>query len=439
MPTSYVPLSLLRTTDIINNQMTNIFRILLLTGYIITSIQLLNAQEGQGPQVLRKVGVLDSLYSKTLKESREIYVQVPASYSPENAQKYPLVFILDGEVFLPAVTSVLDFYSGGFMPEMVLIGISNRKNRIRDLTTSTINTMYDRPFNQKNGEAANFIKFMEEELIPFVEEKYPVTNYRTIIGHSYGGLFALYSLMYHPYLFANYLAIDPSLDWDNQYLVKQATTLLGSQSYKGKSLFMSLGGQLHMQDPGITIDNVLQDSSEFTIFARSNLTFSKLVRQNASNGLFFEWKFYPRDLHGTLTYPSIMDGLIAVFEWFQMENTSRFNSPDTPKDELYGIVKYRENKLKSHFGYGEAPYPEDLLNMLGLMSLDMQQAEKARMFFEFALEYYPQSASACNAMADYYESQKDYANALIFARKAYALSGSEDHKRRVERLTPQIN
>ena len=395
---------------------------------------MVNAQANQNPQFLQKVGVRDSLYSQILAESREIYIQLPASYRPEYDQTYPVVYILDGEVFLPTATNVLDFYSGGFMPEMVLIGISNNNNRMRDLTTSTIKTMYGRPFNQKNGEAANFIKFIEDELIPFVENKYPVTNYRTLIGHSYGGLFAIYSLINHPHLFANYIAIDPSLDWDNQNLLEQSKSILATKTYKSKSLFVSLGGQLHMQNPDINLDNVMQDSSDFSIFARSNIAFSDLIRQNSSNGLAFEWKFYPRDLHGTISYPSIMDGLISVFEWFQMENTDKFNSPDTPADELYSIIKNRENKLQDHFGYQESPYPEDLLNMLGLMSLDMQQTEKAKMFFEFAIEYYPQSANAYNSMADYYVRQKDYAMALKNATKAYELSGSDYHMRRVEGL-----
>jgi predicted alpha/beta superfamily hydrolase len=414
--------------------MTNKFRILFLAGLIFISFQLANAQAGQNPQFLRQIGVLDSLNSEILKESREIYVQLPANYSPENDQKYPVVYILDGEVFLPTAANVLDFYSGGFMPEMVLIGVSNKKNRMRDLTTSTIKTMYGRPFNEKNGEAENFISFIEDELIPFVEDRYPVTNFRTLIGHSYGGLFAIYSLLDHPNLFANYIAIDPSLDWDNQSLLEHSKTVLSKRSYIGKSLFVSLGGQLDMQNPNITIDNIMQDSTEFTLFARSNIAFSNLVRQNINNGLTFDWQFYPRDLHGTISFPSIMDGLISVFKWFQMENTDKFNSPDTPKDELYRIVKYRENKLQNHFSYKVPPYPEDLLNMLGLMSLDMQQTEKARMFFELAVEYYPQSVNACDSMADYYEGQKEYANALKFAEKAYELSGSDYHKNRIEEL-----
>lgn len=414
--------------------MINKLRILAITGSIFFSVQLVCAQASQNPQFLHIAGVLDSLYSQILDESREIYVQLPANYSPEDNQNYPVVYIIDGEVLLPTAANVLDFYSGGFMPEMVLIGISNRNNRMRDLTTSNIKTMYGRPFTEKNGEAENFIKFIEDELIPFVEDKYPVTNFRTLIGHSYGGLFAIYSLINHPHLFANYIAIDPSLDWDNQTLLEQSKDALSTRSYTGKSLFVSLGGQLDMQNPDITIDNVMEDSTEFTIFARSNIAFSNLVRQNPNNGLSFDWKFYPRDLHGTISFPSIMDGLIAVFEWFQMENTDKFNSPDTPKDELYNIVRYRENKLKNHFSYKVPPYPEDLLNILGLMSLDMQQTEKARMFLEFAIEYYPQSVSAYDSMTDYFERQKDYVSAAKFATKAYELSGSDYHKKRIEGL-----
>jgi tetratricopeptide (TPR) repeat protein len=197
---------------------------------------------------------------------------------------------------------------------------------------------------------------------------------------------------------------------------------------------MSLSGQLHMQNHEITIDNVMQDSSNFTIFARSNIAFSDIVRQNAKNGLTFEWKFYPRDLHGTISFPSIMDGLISVFDWFQMENTDKINSFDTSKEELLSIIKYRAKKLQNHFGYPVPPYPEELLNMSGYMNLDMQQPGKAKMYFELAIEYYPNSVNAYDSMADYYEIQKDTRNALKFVTKAYEISGNDYYKQRIEGL-----
>lgn len=394
----------------------------------------INAQSTQKTQYLQKIGVLDSVHSNILKENRKIYVQLPENYNPSLDQKYPVLYVLDGEVFLPTVHNVHSFYSGGFMPEMVIIGISNDNNRMRDLTTSKVTEMYGMPFEQENGEAANFSKFIENELIPFVENKYPVTNYRTLIGHSYGGLFTISTLVNQPNLFANYLAIDPSLDWDDQKLLKEAQEKIATQNYKNKALFVSLSGQLHMQNSQITIDNVMEDTSGFTLFARSNIAFSNMVKQNAKNGLSFEWKFYPEDLHGTIPFPSIMDGLILLFEWYQMENTDKINSFETPKDELFSIIKYRENKLKEHFGYSEPPYPEELLNMSGYMNMDMQQPEKAKMYFELAIEYYPESANTYDSMAEYYEAQSDFTNAIKYATKAFEISGSEDHKKRIEDL-----
>ena len=413
--------------------MQNRLTILLTIGLIILIQQFGNAQPNQ-IQYLQKVGVLDSLHSKVLNETRKIYIQLPDSYSPEKNQKYPVAFILDGEIFLPTLSDVHHYYSGGFMPEMVLVGISNDINRVRDLTTSTITTKYGMPFTEKNGEADNFRKFIETELIPFIENKYPVTNYRTLIGHSYGGLFTISTLINQPSLFANYLAIDPSLDWDDQKLLKEAQEMLATQNYNNKALFMSLNGQLHMQNSQITIDNVMQDTTDFTLFARSNIAFSNLVKQNAKNGLTFEWKFYPKDIHGTIPFPSIMDGLISLFEWYQMENTDKINSFDTPKEELLSIIKYREQKLKNHFEYSESPYPEELLIMSGYMNMDMQQLEKAKMYFELAMEYYPESANTYDSMADYFERNGDNDNALKYVTIAFEMSGDNYYKERIEAL-----
>ena len=393
-----------------------------------------HSQTDQQSQFLQKVGVLDSIYSQSLKEYRKFYVQLPANYSTNKNEKYPVVFILDGEVLLPTVNNVQDFYAGGFTPDMVMIGISNDKHRMRDLTTSKVTEMYGMPFNEENGEAANFSDFIETELIPFVENTYSITNYRTLIGHSYGGLFTIYTLINHPELFSNYIAIDPSLDWDDQKLLNEARDQFSSNNYKGKSLFMSLSGQLHMQKPEVTIDNVMQDTTDFTIFARSNMAFSEIAKLNDQNGLDFNWEFYPKDLHGTIPFPSILDGLISVFDWFQWENTDKINSPDTPKEELFKIVKYRESKLQNNFGYSVPPYPEEILTMSGYMNMDMDQPEKAKMFFELAIEFYPNSSNTYDSMADYYERNEDYDNALKFVTKAYDLSPQDYYKKRMEAL-----
>jgi predicted alpha/beta superfamily hydrolase len=383
---------------------------------------------------LINIGQKDSVQSVILAESREFYVDLPDSYVEGSDTKYPVVYILDGDVMLNALHTVHSFYNGGFMPEMILVGISNADNRTRDLTTSELSERRGQAYDQENGGAEKFTNFIETELIPYIENKYPVTSYRTLIGHSYGGLFTVNMLLKHTELFENYLAIDPSMDWDEQKLLQESKDILSQNSFAGKSLFVSLGGQLHMADTDITIDNVMKDTTEFTLFARSIIELSKIAETHKENGLNFYWEFYPNDLHGTIPLPSIMDGLIQIFTWFQMEDINKFNDPETPKEVLYEIIKRREVKLKSRFGYAVAPYPNFLLNMSGYMSMDMGKPEKALMYFQLNSEYFPNDANAYDSLADYYEAQNDNENALKNVTKAYDLSGSDYHKKRMEEL-----
>ena len=383
---------------------------------------------------LIKVGLKDSVQSEVLNESRNFYVVLPDSYVEGSDTKYPVAYLLDGDVMLNALNTVHGFYSGGFMPEMILIGISNAENRTRDLTTSVLSERRGQGFNQENGEAEKFTTFIESELIPFVEKNYPVTNYRTLIGHSYAGLFTVNILLKHTDLFENYIAIDPSMDWDDQKLLKESKEIFSQKNFAGKSLFVSLGGQLHMANNDITIDNVMKDTTELTLFARSNIEMSEIINSHKTNELNYKWKFYPNDLHGTIPLPSIMDGLVSIFTWYRMEDTNKINDPETPKEELYEIIKRREKKLKDHFGYAVAPYPDFLLNMSGYMSMDMEKYDKALMYFQLNTEYYPDDANAYDSLADYYERQNDPENALINVTKAYEISGSDYHKKRMEDL-----
>jgi len=391
---------------------------------------------GQSPnqQTLYEVGVRDSLYSAVLEEQRTIYVHVPESYSQDGNITYPVAFILDGRALLPTVAEVQKYYSGGFTPEMILVGVVSGEHRTRDYTPSEVSELWGMPVPYATGGAPQFLDFFEQELIPYVEANYPATRHRTLIGHSYGGLFTLYSLLEKPDLFGNYIAIDPSLDWDGQYLLSMAKMKFPVEKLNQKSLFVSLNGQLHPQDASVNLENIEQDTSEWTLFARSNLQFSNLARLNSDNGLQFHWKFYPNDLHGTIVFPSIMDGLISCFDWYQMESTYQINNPATPTNEIKSIIESRAKKLELNFGYSVPPYPEELLNMSGYMSMDFENFGKAKMYFDQAIRYYPSSPNVYDSMADYFERTEDYKAAYQQVQRAYELSGSLYYENRMAEL-----
>ena len=394
---------------------------------IIVFIFLLSNSASTQNNYVSQIGKVDSIYSKTLKEQRKFWIQLPVNYKEEN--KYPVVYVLDGETHLPTVSIVQNYYSGGFIPEMILIGISNEKHRTRDLTISKIDTRQGGAFTQENGGAENFTLFLQNELIPYIEKTYPVTNYRTLIGHSFGGLFTVNTLVHHQKLFTNYLAIDPSLDWDNQKLVKEAAEILKKDSYKNKSLFISLGSPLHMKRNDITLNNIMDDKSDYTLFGRSNLEFTKLAKE--TNGIKTKWKFYPKDYHGTISFPSIMEGLKFFFDWYEIRDVYKFNNPETPTRELVKIIKDQEKRYLNHFGYKAAPFDEELLVMSGYMFSEMEQLDKSLAFFKLAVEYYPKSSNALDSLAEYYANQKEYTKAIENATKAYQISKSDYHLKKL--------
>ena len=409
--------------------------LLVLIGSILMVNQHAIAQTTESQTEQFQNRIVDSIFSKTLSESRDFWVRLPDNFQPDNDEKYAVIYLMDGFSLESTLEAVYGNYWGHYLPHMILVGVSNRKNRTRDLTTSQIKMRRGSAFDYETGGAETFTKFMEEELIPYIDSKYPTMNYRTLIGHSYAGLFTINMLVNHNHLFQNYIAIDPSLDWDDQKLLKQAKQKLSTESYEGKSLFVSLAAeQLHMWNEEINMENIMDDSSEFTLFARSIIEFSNYTKSQKQNGLNFSWKVYNEDLHGTVPLPSIRDGLIFLFEWYQFKSPQKYNNPETPLEELVALLKEQEQIYTEHFGVPTAPMIDEMLNGYGYMNMQMGQPEKAFMFFEMNIKYNPTSANAYDSMAEYYESQNDKENALKYLNKAYELSGDDYYKERIEAL-----
>lgn len=412
---------------------------LLILGVLGMFQQNIHAQTVDSSQYLYNIGIPDSLASNILQEKRDFWVQLPESYAPNRKLKYPVVFILDGGIHMRALQTVYNYYFGHHLPDIILVGISNRENRTRDLTISEISTRNGGPVNEASGGAELFTGFLEKELIPYIESKYNTSTYRTLIGWSYGGLFTINTLVNHPDLFANYIAIDPSLDWDDQKLLKEARVKLQHDNFRGKSLFVSLaGGQLHMFDEKINLNNVMKDTTEFTLFGRSIIEFCEFAAKQDQNELNFSYKYYPSDYHWTITLPSITDAMVEQFEWFQLKSPTKYNNPETSLDELMQLVREREKILNSNYGYKSPPLQEDLLNQTGYMYMQFEQFDKSYAFFKMYIDYYPNDANAHDSMADYYESQNDFSNALKSVTRAFEISQSDYHKSRMEELKNKI-
>lgn len=151
--------------------------------------------------------------SDALRETRHILVHLPAEYEG-SSRTYPLVVLLDGgdrrqysaevPLYSRSVAVLTALETEGLAP-MILVGVENR-NRVRDMTP------IQRPdiFVGGGGSLA-FLRFIETELLPFVETRWRVGSTRILYGESYGGLFVLDALARGRLAFTDYMAVSPAV------------------------------------------------------------------------------------------------------------------------------------------------------------------------------------------------------------------------------------
>jgi len=132
----------------------------------------------QGPAAAT-IGFRDSLPSALLQEERELQVFLPDGYAASTA-RYPVVYLLDGDShFLHTAATIQFLVREGRIPPLILIAISNT-DRTRDLTPETAtDSLHELP---TAGGAQTFLRFMREELFPYVERRYRSERFRILVG-----------------------------------------------------------------------------------------------------------------------------------------------------------------------------------------------------------------------------------------------------------------
>jgi predicted alpha/beta superfamily hydrolase len=380
------------------------------------------------------IGVRDSIFSKVLNEPRQIMVYVPEGAGSGNTtgKKYPVVYLLDGDAHFQSVVGMIHQLSQTVCPEMIVVGIPNT-DRTRDLTPTHVTEMFgDTTFVKTSGGAEQFTQFIQDELMPYIDKTYPTTPYRTLIGHSFGGLFAVNALVNHPDLFNNYLAIDPSLWWDDQKLSKKADEVLSDPKYGTKSLFVAVANTMKK---GMEVSSVHTDTTESTEHIRSILEFNKKAEKKTDSGLNFKWKYYSEDSHGSVPLIAEYDALRFLFSWYTLEGVDEFFQPSSTltADEVLRLVVAHYKNISEHFGYQVTP-DEAMINSFGYGFLQSKKPDHAFAFFKLNTENYPQSANVFDSMGDYYLAQKDTVNAKENFSKAVDIGKLPYSKEKLDKL-----
>ena len=403
------------------------------TSFFVICLLSLSHSQAQNNAVV--IGTIDTVHSSLLNENRPIWIHVPGSdpnniYSPP--VHYPVIYLLDGDSHFNYVVGMMHQLSqvngNTICPEMIIVGIPNT-DRTRDLTPthSEVGLDGDSNFVKTSGGGEIFTAFIEKELIPHVDSLYPTAPYRMIIGHSLGGLLVVNTLLNHNNLFNSYLAIDPSLWWDNKVMLKQASKELNTMKLDDKRLFLVMANTMTSQLDTFTVRS---DTSSTTEHIRSILQFSDMLKRKSNNGLLFSWKYYDQDTHGSVPLIGTYDALHFFFDFYKLPS---YEVIMERLDNIDSLLETYSEKLLKNMGY-KTLLPESFINTLAYACLGNKMLSKAFSLFEMNIKNYPNSYNVYDSMGDYYSAVSNKEKTIEYYEKALRIKENPESRRKLEKL-----
>ena len=335
---------------------------------------------------------VEKFESKVLKEEREVVVQLPKSYAKNPDKKYPVIYRLDGAVYLPIMNAVLEsLQSENAAPEVIIVAIENT-DRFRDLFPTANEDPYG-PVGYGGG-GANFLSFITTELIPMVENKYRVHDFRVIAGGSAGGVFGLYALTQNPELFKAVTAYSPAVWWNYGAPAKRTVAFFKSSNQLDHYIYTSIGNEPAPMRP--YYDDMILG-----------------MRANQPAGLRWVNDAYAGVRHNLVTAASIFSGYHNLF-------LSAYLRPEQFDGDIQSIAKYYDRVSKQRGEKLEAP--EWVIRELGYHYVRSENYDKAIELFKHDIAKSPEMPDPYNGIAYGYEQMGEYEKALESVNKALELS-----------------
>lgn len=375
--------------------------------------------DAQTPQKGKPVtiGTTWTIHSKILNEDRQLLIHLPLGYRYSTRQ-YPVMYLLDGPKEFEHVVGIVDFLARNWrIPPMIVVGVAN-KNRLHDMTTAAIRDTFrfTDPFNPAGaaampvphvtGGAGKFMHFLSGEVTSFVENHYRTAPFRILAGHSLAGYLTVYALLAQPKSFNAYIAISPSLWWNDEELVKKAKAELNKLPLNGRFFYLTVGDRNRpMTDVVMDFDGPLE------------LTHPK--------GFHWWYKVMPDQTHESQTHLAIYGGLETIFLDWRIPKV--FWWPDNSTDRIKKFEAHftRASKI---YGYTIKP-PEALVNQMGYEQLQSGHSQRAIDIFNENIKIYPNSPNVYDSMADALQATGQLKDALKDRNESVKLAMANEDPR----------
>jgi hypothetical protein len=400
---------------------------------IIQFFLILNTLNLLGQETAIEIGYKYKLESEVLEETRSINVYLPHSYKSTTHTSYPVIYLMDGDYNFHYVTGLMDQLAviSERIPEMIIVGIDDKGHA--DYVKNC--TPYDKEKNP-TGNSELFLDYLLNEVKPYIKSRYKISDFDVLIGHSLGGLFTINTLLQEPESFENYIAISPSLWWNDFNSEKEVEAFFKKHEKIDKRLYLSIGNEMGM--------GVLGFQNQIDIN-----TFADAYYKNEPLDLEYEFNIFKEENHNSVGLISIKTALEKMFENYELpkdiiENIKTFEEYDVylreyqkkigdgfqlPKRQFkYVLTKIYENdkenleKVEQKIKDSYRASLSDYYNYTGNIYLTNGDLEKAKNLLQKSCEVSPTSLENIVSLSEMYLKEENKEKAKILYEKALKMA-----------------
>ena len=359
------------------------------------------------------IGTKHSIRSNILNEDRAYWIGLPDSYNDKESsyKRYPVLIVLDGNLHFKSIAGMVNYmssdaYRSWKIPEMIVVAIQNVDRR-RDYTPDKVITVRE----NNTGGGDRFLGFLEDELLPEIDQKFRTTPYRILYGHSLGGLLATHTYMKEKTLFNSFIAVDPSFGtWDSETMDKKLDSLT-EQSFERFIYIASANwGKRNIRNRD------------------RHVRFYESLNSKCKGELPAKLEYFEDEDHNSVPIIAFHNGISAIFEGYGIS----YRDVES-KEQLTQHFQVLSKRLSWNF-----PPPEYLVNQLGyrmIQSRNDMDKSKALEFFTLNVENYPESSNSYDSLGEAYEALGDTKRAIENYKKSLELNPGNEHARmKIEEL-----
>lgn len=341
--------------------------------------------------------IYEPFQSAKLGETRDIKIQLPRNYNPEEKVEYPLIIVLDGDYLFEPVTGNVDYQSyWGEMPKCIVVGVNQSSTREKDFH-------YDDEQFFPSQEGADFFEFLGMELVPYIESKYRASRFRIIMGHDLSANFLNYYLFKDKPMYRAYVSFSPDLAPEMKSRLQQRLTTLDTDTF----YYMATG------------------ENDISTLHKKILEADALLKTVDNPKLFYRFDDFTDADHYSMVGLGIPKALNQIFDLYKPINMKEYNEKvltfeGSPYEYL--VKKYKD--IQFFYGF-EKKVVENDLKAIAAASNKKDDMESLKELSKLAKKEYSESMISSYYLGMYYEKDNNLKKALQYYNSGLLLEPSE--------------